>query len=148
MPRGKSLPGGACPGARVYQGGHAPGQGFTRGGMPWGTRFYQGGHCPGARISTRGGIAPLCPPVATSLVRPVRLYCKSRAAGLFLRAAGQKRAGKSQEDQFTNEYTVNSRYIEVRFINKWDKLTTKLLQQVKQSLILLNSKIEHEYYYL
>ena len=62
MPRGKSLPGGACPGARVYQGGHAPGQGFTRGGMPWGTRFYQGGHCPGARISTRGALPPYAPP--------------------------------------------------------------------------------------
>ena len=38
MPRGKSLPGGACPGARVYQGGHAPGQGFTRGGACHGAR--------------------------------------------------------------------------------------------------------------
>ena len=28
--------------------------------LPWGKDFYQGGHCPGARISTRGGIAPLC----------------------------------------------------------------------------------------
>ena len=44
---------------------------------------------------------------------PCGLYCKLRAAGLFSRAAGPKRAENSQKDQFTNEYTVNSRYIEV-----------------------------------
>ena len=90
MPRGKSLPGGACPGARVYQGGHAPGQGFTRGGMPRGkglpggacpgARVYQGGHAMGHEILPggalprgkdfyQGGIAPYAPPVATSLGR-------------------------------------------------------------------------------
>ena len=31
---------------------------------------------------------------------PCGLYCKSRAAGLFSRAAGPKRAEKSQKDQF------------------------------------------------
>ena len=83
MPRGKSLPGGACPGARVYQGGHAPGQGFTRGGgMPRG-KGLPGGACHGVRDFTRGGIAPgqgflpggalppYAPPVATSLIEPL-----------------------------------------------------------------------------
>ena len=38
------------------------GKDFYQGALPRGEDFYQGGHCPGARISTRGGIAPLCPP--------------------------------------------------------------------------------------
>ena len=81
-------------GARVYQGGHAPGQEFTRGGMPR-ARVYQGGMprgkglpggaCHGARDFTRGGIAPgqgflpggalppYAPPVATSLCLSVLL---------------------------------------------------------------------------
>ena len=65
-------------GARVYQGGHAPGQEFTRGGMPRGKSLpggacpgqgftrggmprgkgLPGGACHGARDFTRGGIAP------------------------------------------------------------------------------------------
>ena len=88
MPRGKSSPGGACPGERVYQGGHAPGQGFTRGGMagmPRG-KGLPGGACHGARDFTRGGIAPgqgflpggalppYAPPVATSLRSNSSIY--------------------------------------------------------------------------
>ena len=47
MPRGKSLPGGACPGARVYQGGHAMGHEILPGGaLPRGKDFYQGGALP------------------------------------------------------------------------------------------------------
>ena len=74
MPRGKSLPG-----------GHAPGQGFTRGGMPRG-KGLPGGACHGARDFTRGGIAPgqgflpggalppYAPPVATSLIEHAHYF--------------------------------------------------------------------------
>ena len=44
------------PRARVYQGGHAPGQEFTTGGMPRG-KGLPGGACPGARVY-QGGHAP------------------------------------------------------------------------------------------